>query len=157
MTKKTKPTIHTFPSKFKKIVQLSNKLEKIPSTFGTNEPFSGAEIHLVEIIGDNEGLSVTDIAKLLDITKGAVSQTLKKLSTNGVIQKSESPDNSSKFQVNLTITGKIAYYSHKNWHDQMDGGFKLYLEQLGQEKIEIIDEFLTMAITFLKQGIQSKK
>jgi DNA-binding MarR family transcriptional regulator len=74
---------HKLNEKFQFIMMLAQKIEKSPRKFGTNKNLSHSEIHLVEIIGDNEDLGVTDIGKLLDITKGAVSQGLKKLEKKG--------------------------------------------------------------------------
>ncbi|MEN8246616.1 MAG: MarR family winged helix-turn-helix transcriptional regulator, partial [Thermodesulfobacteriota bacterium] len=105
------------------LVELSVKLEKMPRRFGTEEPLSSREIHIIEVSGDHgEILSVTDLAGLLGITKGAVSQNLKKMEKKGLTTKIEDPQNSSRSIVKLTSKGKTAYYAHKDWHETMDGG-----------------------------------
>ena len=134
---------------------LSQKLEKVPKKFGTQELLSHTEIHLIEIIGDSENLSVTDIGKHLGITKGGVSQNLKRLETKGFSFKEIDPENLSRSIVKLTTKGLTAYWAHKHWHESMDGGFLKYLEALKPGEIETIIQFMERVEDFLKRRIQS--
>ena len=81
-------SMHTLHDRFQRVMKLAVRLEQTPRPFGTDELLTATEIHLVEIIGENgESLSVTDLAGLLGVTKGAVSQTLKKLENKGLTTK----------------------------------------------------------------------
>ena len=134
---------------------LARKLETSPKKFGTDKNLSHAEIHLIEIVGDHEDLSVTDIGKLLDITKGAVSQSLKKLEAKGFSTKEKDPENLSRSIVKLTAKGKTAYWAHKDWHEQMDGGFSAYMDSLPENNIDILLDFMTKIEDFLKRRLES--
>ncbi len=134
---------------------LALKLDKTPRKFGTDHNLSHTEIHLVEIIGDSRDLSVTDIARLIGITKGAVSQTLKRLEKKGITDKQTDPANLSRVIVSLTAKGKIAYWAHKHWHETMDGGFSHYLETLDQEDARVIVDFLNRLEDFLARRVTS--
>ncbi len=150
-------SIHALPTKFQNIVKLSQKLEKIPRQFGTDVTLTNTEIHLVELIGETENLSVTDIAKLQEVTKGAVSQSLKRLESKGLTGKTEDPENISRSIITLTNKGKTAYYAHKHWHETRDGGMKEYFNSLDREKIEFLSEFLDKIEHFMKQRILTEK
>jgi len=113
--KKEKLIIH---GKFQSIMNLSQQLEKAPKKFGTEELLSRSEIHLIEIIGDNEGLSVTDIGRYLGVTKGAVSQSLKRLEAKGFSLKRTDPENLSRSIVMLTAKGFTAFWAHKQTEHQ---------------------------------------
>jgi len=152
--KKEKLIIH---GKFQSIMDLAQKLEKVPKKFGTGKLLSHSEIHLIEIIGDNEGLSVTDIGKYLGITKGAVSQSLKRLEAKGLSLKKTDPENLSRSIVMLTAKGFTAFGAHKHWHETMDGGFAKYMEELSTMEINIIINFMERVEDFLKQRIQSRE
>ncbi len=141
--------------KFQSIMRLGQQLEKTPKKFGTKEFLSHSEIHLIEIIGDNEGVSVTDISKFLGITKGAVSQSLKRLEAKDLTTKKTAPDNLSRTIVMLTSKGNTAYWAHKHWHETMDGGFLKYMEELQKEELEIIAHFLEKVEDFLKRRVSS--
>jgi len=151
-------TFNAIHEKFIRIVKLYEKLEKTPRTYGTDELFTSAEMHMLENLGDNhESLSVTDLAKLLDITKGAVSQNLKKSEIKGLTMKQEDPENSSRLIVRLTSKGKAAYYAHRYWHETMDGGYKDYFVNLEEDKILFLLEFMTRVEDFLNRAITTEK
>jgi DNA-binding MarR family transcriptional regulator len=138
-------------AKFSRVSKLWQQLDSQPRKFGTETDLTGSEIHLVEVIGQNEGLSVTDMAKRLGITKGAISQTLKKLGEKGLVIKEVDPTNTSRITVSLSTKGKVGYYSHLQWHEKMDGGFRDYFFHLPEDKIKFLEEFLSILEQFLKK------
>jgi len=141
--------------KFQSIMRLTRELEKTPRNFGTGEPLTHSEIHLIEIIGGNENLSVTDIGNLLGITKGAVSQNLKRLEAKGFSQKKTDPGNLSRTIVLLTSKGYTAYYAHKHWHETMDGGFAKYLDDMDENDIAVVTRFMEKIEDFLERRVRS--
>ena len=150
-----KAGMHTIHERFSRVLKLAVQLEKKPRKFGTHELLTSSEIHLIEIIGDYaESLSVTDLAGVLGVTKGAVSQTLKKLENKGLTSKRTDPENNSRSIAELTAKGKTAFYAHQHWHETMDGGFKEYFKNLSQDRIDFLVEFLTTFEVFLKRILQ---
>jgi DNA-binding MarR family transcriptional regulator len=153
----TNKNIFAVHEKFSNLLKLYKEVETRPRNFGTDELLTGTEIHLIETIGENaESLSVTDLSRLLGVTKGAVSQNLKKLEKKGLTYKEEDPRNVSRSIVRLTSKGKAAFYSHKHWHETLDGGYFNYLEQLGEGKIEFLLKFM-INIEKMLNGILSEK
>ncbi|MGD9161774.1 MAG: MarR family transcriptional regulator [Desulfobacteraceae bacterium] len=147
--------IHSLHEKFSRIVQLAMEMEKVPRTYGTEFTMTNREIHLIELIGDNEEkFSVTDLAKFMGVTKGAISQTLKKLENRGFVVKQPDPSNLSRVIVTLTSRGKTAYYSHRDWHETMDGGFKSFFTNLSDEKREFLAEVLDKMVLFYKKAMK---
>ncbi|MFA5905511.1 MAG: MarR family winged helix-turn-helix transcriptional regulator [Desulfobacula sp.] len=141
--------------KFQSIMRLTRELDKTPRAFGTGEMLSHSEIHLIEIVGDNNNLSVTDIGNLLGITKGAVSQSLKKLGAKGFSEKKTDPENLSRTIVTLTSKGYTAYYAHKHWHETMDGGFAKYLDDMDEKDIDVVIRFMEKIEDFLERRVRS--
>jgi DNA-binding MarR family transcriptional regulator len=148
-----KPGISPFSliAKFSRVAKLWQQLDSQPRKFGTEEDLSGAEIHLIELVGQHEGLSVTALAWRLGITKGAVSQTLKRLEGKKIVVKETDPANTSRITVSLSTKGRVAYYAHLHWHETMDGGFRNYFINLSEDKIRFMDEFLSLLEQFLRK------
>lgn len=145
-------------AKFARIVELYGKLERLPKSYGTDELFTSAEIHLIETIGDHDdSLSVTELANLMGITKGAVSQRLKKLEKRGLTNKAEDPENISRARVFLTSKGKSAYFAHKHWHEKMDGGYLDYYKKVDKDKIIFLIEFMTQVEDFLQRAMDANE
>ena len=142
----------TFRDRFVRLVKLYAELENKPRSFGTEELLTGTEIHLIETIGEKqESLSVTDLAGIMGVTKGAVSQNLKRLEQKSLTYKEEDPQNASRSIVKLTSKGKAAFYSHMHWHEVLDGEYLRYLEALGEEKVEFLLEFMLNAEKLLSR------
>jgi len=150
-----KPELLTIHGKFQSLLKLTIALDRSPKRFGTDELLTHSEIHLIEIIGSNEGLSVTDIGKAMGVTKGAVSQNLKKLEDKQYTDKSPDPENRSRSIVGLTAKGWTAYWAHKHWHETMDGGFAQYINDLSDDELSIIIAFLERTEDFLQRRIRS--
>ena len=87
------------------------------------------------------------------MTKGAVSQNLKRTENKGLTLKIEDPQNSSRSIVKLTSKGKTAYFAHKHWHETMDGGFKEFFLNLKPERIDFLIDFLAKLEIFLKKAL----
>jgi DNA-binding MarR family transcriptional regulator len=149
--------METIKQKFNAIMVLARQLETEPRKYGTDIMLTGVEIHLIELIGDNDNPSVTGLARRFGVTKGAVSQRLKKLEQKGLIIKNVDPSNTSRVMVSLTSKGYVAFYAHQHWHETMDGGFKAYVQNLDPEKIAIIDEFLTQVEAFFTKLAAAKQ
>jgi DNA-binding MarR family transcriptional regulator len=150
-------SINAIHEKFNRIVALAVQIDKVPRNFGTDELMTSSEIHLVEVIGDQqETLSVTDLSKQMGVTKGAVSQNLKKLENKGLITKEDDPENLSRSIVRLTFKGKTAYYAHKHWHEKIDDGYRTYFSQLEQGKIEFLTEFMSKVEDFLSKILSAE-
>lgn len=141
--------------KFQAIMELTQQLDKSPKRFGTDDLLTHSEIHLIEIVGNVEGVSVTDIGKRMGVTKGAVSQNLKKLESKGYSLKEPDPENLSRAIVRLTAKGQTAYWAHKHWHETMDGGFSKYLDGLDGNDVTTIIDFLERVEDFLQRRLQS--
>ena len=130
--------------KIKDVLKLANQVEKTPRHYGTDQLLTHSEIYLIETIGDyNESLSVTDLAKLIGITKGAISQTLKKLEKKELTTKTTDPCKGSRSIVSLLSKGKVAYYAHKHWHEKKDGGLQEFFKNITPEQVDFLMTYLT--------------
>lgn len=151
----TDARIHAIHKRFETVVKLNQQLERTPRRWGTEELLSSAEIHLIEIIGDGATpYSVTELAHLLGVTKGAVSQTLKRLEKKGLTQKGPDPENASRSRVELTSKGRSAHTAHRRWHEAMDGGFRTYFNHLASDKLDFLLEFLDRVEDFLLRALR---
>ena len=100
------------------VIMRFNENDKKARNFGTDTPLHISEIHMIESIGSSEGLSVSEIARRKNITKGAVSQTLMRLEEKKFVVKSSDPKNKSRAAVFLTEKGRTAFREHRRYHEK---------------------------------------
>ena len=125
-----------------RIINRYVEAENKPRKYGTEDLLYPSEVHMVMFVGNNEGVGVSELAKIAGVTKGAVSQMLKKLEKRELIQKDEDRANSSRVKIKLTNKGRIVYYAHEMHHEDYDNKLGSFLHNLDDEKIEVIQKFL---------------
>ena len=139
---------------FARIVEKWHKVESTPQEYGTGFLLARSEIQLLETIGGHSGSSVTELAGLHAVTKGAISQTLKKLVTKGLAAKETDPSNTSRLLVELTPGGMKAYESYLDWHKAIGGNFKSYVEELSTSNTRFLIDFIDHLETFLDNRME---
>ncbi len=110
--------------------------------FGTDSNLYHSEIHMLQCIKENEGLHISAIARKLEITRGAVSQTIKRLENKDYLFKEASSDSNSKLILKLTEKGEVAYKNHKSYHNQYNIIIKELLGNASKENKEFLYNFL---------------
>jgi DNA-binding MarR family transcriptional regulator len=112
-------------------------------SFGTGVAMYRREIHTIQAIGRHSGINVTALAEYMGVTKGAVSQTIKKLIEKGLARKTHTPGNAKKVVLELTDLGWIGFHNHEKFH--MDT-FDIAREHFGNQlktKLEMIKIVMT--------------
>ncbi len=116
--------------------------EKIPQPYGDNLILTQAEIHTIVIVGDQEGINVTQVAKIRGITKGAASQMIYKLVDKGLVEKRISPDSDSAVSLYLTEKGQWARTEHRKKHETIGVKFAAFMSDIPEGQLHSLVEFL---------------
>ena len=127
-------------------IRVMNKVmdnQKRPRKYGSDELLYPSEIHTIMMIGNNEGIHVSELARIAGVTKGAVSQIVGKLAKKGLARKLEDPGNASKILLELTNKGKVAFYSHERMHEEMDAPLFEYLRKLTDKEMQVMLDILS--------------
>ena len=101
------------------------------------------EMTMLKAIGDNPDMHVIGLARILGITKGAVSQTLSKLEKKGLIEKLPDPLNASRLIIKLTASGEEIYEKHERFHEELDALVESILNEASEENRRFLNDFLT--------------
>ena len=91
-------------------------LDKKTRYYGTDVPIFHSEIHVIMAIAEHPGIHVGGLADILGVTKGAVSEILKKLERKALVIKEIDDLNLSRYSLNLTEKGKKAHNNHMHYH-----------------------------------------
>lgn len=128
-----------------RIIHKYTQFEKKPQKYCKGLMLTQPEIHTVAIIGDQEGISVTGLAKVRGITKGAASQMVYKLVDKGLVEKRVSPSSDSELNLYLTKLGKKARAEHRKKHEAMGEKFSEIMDGISEE---IQDDMLKVLKSF---------
>ena len=98
---------------------------------------------MLESLGYRSGVNVTEYAENHGITKGAVSQLVKKLERKGLVERYKNPTNQKEVLLKLTMKGEIAFHKHTLLHLQFAKEFFEEFENLTPEQTGLIIHFLS--------------
>ena len=136
--------------KFKKVARMWNEIEKMPHDFEGTTVYH-AEVYMLMNIARNPQISVTGLAKILEITKGSVSEVVKKLEKKGFIIKARARDNASKITLTVSPAGLQILEYHKKIHENSEVNFMRYNQTLSKEDTKVIVDFLIKFESFLSE------
>ena len=126
---------------FERLVNALTTGKKKGRNYGTGEILYIAEVHHLAEIGKHPGTTASEIIKRLGITKGATSQTLKKLESRGYITKYPKPENMKQFNLHLTKKGQIAFKNHETRDRLLVESLKRHM---GDVEPEVIERFINL-------------
>ena len=127
---------------FLRIVHKVIENQKQPRHYGIAEKLYPAEIHTLMMIGNHADRHLSELARLLGVTRGAVSQMVDKLTKKKLIEKRADSENATRVLLELTNKGKVAYFAHQQFHEDTDAPLFEYINRLSDEKYDFACEFL---------------
>lgn len=128
-----------------RFVNRYNKLEKTPFEVDNGELLYPSEMNMIEAIGKQTGITVTELCIAFGVTKGAVSQTVSKLVARGYVQKDRNAAYTKEIMLSLTVKGKEIFEKHEQFHQKMDQSLEQLILGIPKEKLAIFREILDLA------------
>ena len=98
-----------------KFVTTYNDYIKKPHDYGTGETINMAEVHILTLIEENPGITVTEVALEWNRTKGAISQTITKLENRGLIKRKKENNDAKSIHLYATEKGITLSQAHKTY------------------------------------------
>lgn len=115
---------------------------------GSGEPISMVEIHILTIIADHPGITVSELSVKWGTTKGAISQNVKKLEKKELIFRNKENDNAKTVHIYPTEKGERLSTAHKSY-DNADI-LQTQYELLKSCTVEEIDTFYKVVHEYIK-------
>ncbi len=106
------------------------------------------EIHTLMLIYDNPDIHISEVGRHFNITKGAVSKTIRKLEEKGLLEKYPDESNHSRILSRLTPLGLEACRNHLTMHEELDKEIYDFMDSLSEHESDIVVSFLKIANNF---------
>lgn len=128
-----------------------SQLEATPRTFGCDVLLHCVEIHLIEAIGTIGPTNITELAKHLGVTKGAISQKIARLYKLGLVDKTPLFEDKRNVNINLTHMGQKAFDGHAAFHNEV---FETFMGGSGsltnEDLVRLKDQLALLTTIFTK-------
>jgi DNA-binding MarR family transcriptional regulator len=112
---------------------------------------------MLDAIGDHPGVNMTEFAREIGVTKGAVSQIVKKLESKGFVKRFKGIDNNKDVLLELTSSGKEAYLNHRQTNDVTISVLEEKMNPSSDENIEFLIDVFTWIGDYLEQSREMMK
>lgn len=132
------------------ISRVTTEYESVPRKYGTEDEIFMVEAHTLNLIGDNENITMTDLVNITKKTKGAISQMIDKLIKKGMVCKTKDANDQRKSILSLTEKGKIIYDYHKKLDEREYGKIFSQMEHYSMEELKLFLNISTDLLEILK-------
>ncbi|TIH20133.1 MarR family transcriptional regulator [Marinifilum sp. JC120] len=139
--------------KYMVLVEKISNTTKAYKSFGTDVNIYRSEIHIIQLIGDRQGVHISEISRLIGVTKGTVSQIVRRLESKGLVVKRTDESNNTRQIANLTEKGMSAYQAHVDYHQQKHKEMENFLESLTPENKALLENFLNKAYDMIEDHL----
>lgn len=119
-----------------------NKQDRKNRDYGVDEPLFHSEVYTLNEIREHEGIHITALAERCGVTKGAISQVLKKLEQKGLVTKEKDARNQSRLMLKVTPKGEVAYARHLDYQNQFKAMVVQVLGNAPDDQVKFMKDFL---------------
>jgi len=103
-------------ARFLRVAGKYQGLEKRPLVMAGGKTVHASELHMAVAIGEGRARTATELAALFGVTKGAVSQAVKKLEAKGLLARAYGDGNEKTRLLSLTEEGRGLPALHERLH-----------------------------------------
>lgn len=114
---------------------LMTEYDGIPHYYG-DEFMYHTEGQVIDLIAQNPGITVTDIADITKKTTSACSQLIRKLRERGCVEQTRNEKNNRKYNLTLTDTGKKIYKERRVFNQKCQNIMDEMLANFSEEELE---------------------
>ncbi|KRN28396.1 hypothetical protein IV38_GL001396 [Lactobacillus selangorensis] len=100
------------------------------------------ELHVLTALDQPEEQRGADLVSQLDLTQGAISKLVTRLTKQKLLEKYHQPDNRRDTYLRLTPFGKEVAAAHAHYHQVQDVATKKYMNQFSKEELATVTRFL---------------
>jgi DNA-binding MarR family transcriptional regulator len=103
---------------FLKILHLYSVISRKPKDYGTGDLLYFTELHTITVVARNNEINMTELAEIMGVTRGAISQTIRRLVAKNLILKSNIT-NRKEVNLKLSEKGFIVYKAQESFQKEI--------------------------------------
>jgi DNA-binding MarR family transcriptional regulator len=128
--------------RFARVAGKYRSLEDRPLTLPDGTRVFGSEMHMAVAVGEGRAATATELARLYGVTKGAVSQAVKRLEAKGILRRETAEGDEKTRVLSLTAKGRELQRLHERLHGASRPLFDRFLRKYDLRRLNEIREFL---------------
>ena len=114
---------------------LMNEYDSMTHRYGDAVMYQ-AESKVLQYIGMNEGITISEMAYRTKKTPSAYSQMIRKLRKKGLVEQTRNKENMREYMLNLTPEGKQIFLDHEEVENRCYQRTMEYLDEFSENELE---------------------
>ncbi|MGL1893367.1 MAG: MarR family transcriptional regulator [Spirochaetaceae bacterium] len=115
------------------LVEFFERMSSWENDVVSDRDISVAQMHLLEVVGNNGKIRMKELSKILGVTTGTLTVMVHRLASKGYIEKIKDDVDKRSFFIRLKDKGKTEYENHHTMHDHL---IKEIIDSLGVKECE---------------------
>ncbi len=142
---------------FLRLTNIYQSVEGKSQAYGTNILLTRTEIHTIESIGNNPGVSITELSRVQGVSKSAVTQMITRLKSKHLVDQTKVQGSERDTRIELTELGKIAYSHHAENHKKFYTSIEQRLQSMPSETLCQISKLFEEIEKFFSEWLIKKE
>jgi DNA-binding MarR family transcriptional regulator len=134
--------LQTLIDQFLKILHLYSVINRKPKDYGTGDLLYFTEIHTIAMVGKNREINITRLAEIMGVTKGAISQTIRKLVSKDLIKRTNT-NNKKEINLSLTKKGILVLKGQESFQKEIFTFAAALYDKAGSNDVELVSRLFT--------------
>lgn len=134
--------LQTLIDQFLKILHLYSVINRKPKDYGTGDLLYFTEIHTISMIGKNKEINMTRLAEMMGVTRGAISQTIRKLAAKDLIKRTNT-NNKKEINLSLTRKGTIVLKGQESFQKEIFTFAATLYDKAGGQDVDLVSRLFT--------------
>lgn len=140
-------------NQFLKILHLYSVINRKPKDYGTGDLLFFTEIHTIAMVGSNREINMTRLADLMGVTRGAISQTIRKLVAKDLIIKLNTT-NRKEINLRLSEKGMLVYKGQESFQNEIFTFAGTLYEKAKAEDIQVVNRLFTAICSNMQDRVR---
>ena len=128
----------TFNNRFNRFILAFEQLKKNQHKSGVDKSITLNEVHLIVVIGKNQPLNLVKLSELLDVSRSAITQSVRRLIQKNLVVFDFEPNNGKNKYLRLSEKGIEVFKIHKEQQAYIEKAIFSVLRNYSEEDLQMV-------------------
>ena len=137
-----KKELHKFNNRFNSFVLAFEQLKKAQHRNSIDKSITINEVHLIDLIGRNQPVNLVKLSGLLEVSRSAVTQSVRRLIKKNLVSYEFAQDNEKNKYLILSKKGVEVFNIHKEQQEHIEKAIFSILRNYSEEDLQMVMKLL---------------
>jgi len=128
----------TFNNRFNRFILAFEQLKKNQHKISIDKSITLNEVHLIVVIGKNQPLNLVKLSELLEVSRSAVTQSVRRLIQKNLVVFDFAPNNGKNKYLRLSEKGIEVFKIHKEQQAYIEESVFSVLNNYSEEELQTV-------------------